>query len=60
MTHKEIDIALAAGHKLTIAQIVVGHRPPKKDPNQIRIAVGGNLISHTKAALHTYSQSHDI
>ena len=46
MTHKEIDIAMAAGHKWTYAQIVVDHRPQKEDPNQIRIAVGGNLITY--------------
>jgi len=51
MTHKEINIAKAAGHKWTYARIVVDHRPQKEDPNRIRIAVGGNLITykHTKA-----------
>ena len=33
MTHKEIDVAMAAGHKWTYAQIVVDHRPQKEDPN---------------------------
>ena len=33
MTHKEIDIAIAAGHKWTYARIVVDHRPPKDNPN---------------------------
>jgi hypothetical protein len=33
MTHKEIDIVIAAGHKWTYAQIVVDHRPQKEDPN---------------------------
>jgi hypothetical protein len=46
MTHKEIEIAKAAGHKWTYARIVVDHRPQKEDPNQIRIAVGGNLIMY--------------
>ncbi len=46
MTHKEIDIAKAAGHKWTYAQVMVDHRPPKEDPNQIRIPVGGNLITY--------------
>ena len=46
MTHKEIDIAKAAGHKWTYARIVVDHRPQKEDPNRIRIAVGGNLITY--------------
>ena len=46
MTHKEIDIAKAAGHKWTYARVVVDHRPQKEDPNRIRIAVGGNLITY--------------
>jgi hypothetical protein len=46
MTHKEIDIAKAAGHKWTYARIVVDYRPQKEDPNRIRIAVGGNLITY--------------
>ena len=41
MAHKEIDIAKLAGHKWTYARIVVDYRPPKEDPNRIRIAVGG-------------------
>ncbi len=45
MTHKEIDIARKAGHKWTYARIVVDFRPQKEDPNRIRIAVGGNLIT---------------
>jgi hypothetical protein len=46
MTHKEIDIAKAAGHKWTYARVVVDHRPQKEDPNRIRIAVGRNLITY--------------
>jgi hypothetical protein len=46
MTHKEIDIAKAAGHKWTYARIVVDYQPQKEDLNQIRIAVGGNLITY--------------
>jgi hypothetical protein len=46
MTHKEIDIAKEAGHKWTYARVVVNYRPQKDDPNQIRIAVGGNLITY--------------
>ncbi len=42
MTHKEIDIAKAAGTKWTYARVVVDYRPQKEDPNRIRIAVGGN------------------
>ncbi len=33
MTHKEIDIAKAAGHKWTYARIVVNYRTQKEDPN---------------------------
>ncbi len=40
MTHKEIDIAKAAGHKWTYARVIVDYRPQKEDPNQIRIASG--------------------
>ena len=46
MTHKEIDIAKHAGHKWTYARVVVNYRPQKEDPNRIRIAVGGNLITY--------------
>ena len=46
MTHKEIDIANTAGHKWTYARVVVDYRPQKEDPNRIRIAVGGNLITY--------------
>ena len=46
MTHKEIDIAKQSGHKWTYSQIVVDYRPQKEDPNCIRIAVGGNLITY--------------
>jgi hypothetical protein len=46
MTHKEIDIAKEAGHKWTYVRVIVNYRPQKDDPNQIRIAVGGNLITY--------------
>ena len=46
MTHGEIDIAMKAGHKWTYARVVVDYRPQKEDPNRIRIAVGGNLITY--------------
>jgi hypothetical protein len=46
MTHKEINIAKAAGHKWTYARVVVDHQPQKEDQNRIRIAVGGNLITY--------------
>ena len=51
MTHKEIEIAKEAGHKWTYARIVVDHRPQKEDPNQIRIVVGGNLITYKGSTL---------
>jgi hypothetical protein len=50
--HKEIDIAMAAGHKWTYARIVVDHQPQKEDHNQIRIAVGGNLITYKGSTWH--------
>jgi hypothetical protein len=46
MTHKEINIARNAGHKWTYARVVVNYRPQKEDPDRIRIAVGGNLITY--------------
>ena len=46
MTYNKIDIAKAAGHKWTYTQIVVGYRPQKEDPNRIRIAVRGTLITY--------------
>jgi hypothetical protein len=46
MTHREIGIAMKAGHKWTYARVVVDYRPQKEDPNRIRIAVGGNLITY--------------
>jgi hypothetical protein len=46
MTHNDIDIAKAAGHKWTYARILVDYRPQKEDPNRIRIAVGGNMITY--------------
>ncbi len=49
MTHKEIDIAMAAGNKWTYTRIVVDHRPQKEDPNQSGLRLVG-ISSHTKAA----------
>jgi hypothetical protein len=46
MTWDEIDAAKAVGHTWTYARVVVDYRPQKEDPNQIRIAVGGNLITY--------------
>jgi hypothetical protein len=31
---------------ITYTRVVVNHRPQKKDPNCIRITVGGNLINY--------------
>jgi hypothetical protein len=44
MTKTEIARALAAGKKITYANLVVDHHPQKEDPNRIRITAGGNLI----------------
>ena len=46
MTHKEIDIAKATGHKWTYARVVADYGPQKEDPYRIRIAVGDNLITN--------------
>ncbi len=46
MTWDEIDAAKLLGHTWTYAWVVVDYRPQKGDPNQIRIAVGGNLITY--------------
>ena len=46
MTHKEIDVVMAAGHTWNHMRAVFDHRPQKEDPNQIRIAVGGNLNTY--------------
>ena len=46
MIHSEIIIAMKAGHKWTYAMVVVDYCPQKEDPNWIRIAVGGNLITY--------------
>jgi hypothetical protein len=46
MTWDEIDAAKLLGHTWTYAWVVVNYRPRKGDPNQIRIAVGGNLITY--------------
>ena len=51
MTHKEIDVAMTAGHKWTYVQILVDHQPQKEYPNWIRIAVGNNLITYKGSTL---------
>ncbi len=48
---------------VTYANVVVNHPPPKEDPNQIRITVGGNLINYpgeltTRTADITTSKLH--
>jgi hypothetical protein len=46
MTHKEIDIGKAAGHKWTYMRIVFDYQPQKENPNRIRITVWDNLITY--------------
>ena len=51
------------GRFATYANIVVDFRPPKEDPNRIRIMAGGNLIDHpgelmTRTADITMSKLH--
>ena len=46
MEHDEIRQAKKDGKQFTYARIVVDYRPQKEDPNRIRIAVGGNLITY--------------
>jgi hypothetical protein len=46
MTWDKIDAAKAAGHKRTYTHDMVDYQPQKDNPNQIRIAVGGNLITY--------------
>ncbi len=46
MTHNKIDIPKAAGNTWTYARIVVDYWPQKENPNWIKIAVGGNLITY--------------
>ena len=46
MTHREIDIAMKAGHKWTYERVVVDYRPQKEDPNWIQVTVGGSLITY--------------
>jgi hypothetical protein len=38
--------AIPKDRTVTYARIVVNYRPQKKDPNQVRITVGGNLIDY--------------
>jgi len=44
MNHDDIKKILAAGTKITYANLVVDHCPQKEDPNRIIIVAGGNLI----------------
>jgi hypothetical protein len=57
MTHEEIDVAMKAGHKWTYACIVVDYPPQKANPNWIRIAVDGNLITYRG---NTYKRTADL
>ncbi len=45
LSHKEICL-IPDGRTITYAHIVIDHRPPKDDPNRVRITVGGNLINY--------------
>ena len=57
MTHKEIDIERATGHKWTYARIVVDYQPQKEEPKWIGIAVGGNLFTYKG---NTLTQTADL
>ncbi len=57
MKHEEIDVAMKAGHKWTYARIVIDHQQQKANPNWIRIAVGGNLITYKG---NTYTCTADL
>jgi hypothetical protein len=46
MAWKEIDGVKAKQEKWTYARILVDFQPQKDNPNQIRIAMGGNLINY--------------
>ena len=43
LTHNEIR-AIPKDQTITYAHIVVDYRKQKKDPNRVRITVGGNLL----------------
>jgi len=43
LTHDEI-CHIPSNRNVTYARIVVDYHPQKKDPNRVRITVGGNLI----------------
>jgi hypothetical protein len=45
LTHDKIR-CIPKDWTVTYAWIVISHRPQKDDPNQVRIAVGGNLIDY--------------
>jgi hypothetical protein len=57
MTHEEIDVAMTASHKWTHKCTVLNYQPQKDDPNWIRIAVGGNLITYRG---NTYTCTADL
>ncbi len=53
LTHAEIR-RIPKDWTVTYARIIIDHRPPKDDPNQVRITVGGNLIDYPyKLTTHT-------
>jgi hypothetical protein len=45
LTHSEIR-HIPSNQTVTYAWIIINHHPQKKDPNHLRITVGGNLISY--------------
>ena len=45
LNHDQIA-AIPKDRVITYARIVVDFRPPKPDPNRVRITVGGNLIHY--------------
>ena len=47
MSHDKIAQMRAKGKKPRYARVVVDFRPHKEDPNQVRIAAGGNLINYS-------------
>ena len=57
MTHKEIDVAMKAGHKWTYACIIVNYKPQKANPNLIHIAVSRNLVTYSG---NTYMRTADL
>jgi hypothetical protein len=60
VTWKEIDAVKAEGAKWTYLRIVVDFRPQKDNPDQIHIAVGGNLINSKGDTIYTNGRPHHV